>query len=422
MAESREFHVAADLFRNRDPILLKVPSIIVKSTSPKTTNELPVSTAPSPQPRAVSERYTRGRWVESLRQSVVNRLWSELHRVVSSHPLVRASRSAGLLIEEGATSAYTDLTQELFVQLLTKSRFQHYLDTAMTDAEIECEIGQIELTNLLTAELRKRHPESYRLARRISTLIQSSSNFRRFDSNGHSEENHRRLADRVYGLSEWAESKPGRGHHELEARAHMIPVRPRDTRMVGCTGDSQIVISNSDLEDLIVSVLDAIDSPVDVRTLRSLVMSRLPVMDIYLVPLGGDDSDAESSRFDPPDSGENPEQSLLRNESERAAAGSVDRFLKGLRGNVRGKVKQYNRMLGVLWHCYLNPDHATQLEVAATLGVSDSLVSDYRRRIEQELRALAFREVEEARLFELALRERVRALVPIDAEDEEVVA
>src|SRR5204862_2458897 len=96
------------------------------------------------------------------------------HRIVSNHPLVRASRSAGLLIEEGATSAYTDLTQELFVQLLTKSRFQHYLDTEMTNAEIECEIGQIELTNLLTAELRKRHPESYLLARRISTLSQLS--------------------------------------------------------------------------------------------------------------------------------------------------------------------------------------------------------------------------------------------------------
>jgi predicted transcriptional regulator len=68
-------------------------------------------------------------------------------------------------------------------------------------------------------------------------------------------------------------------------------------------------------------------------------------------------------------------------------------------------------MLGVLWHCYLSQEHGTQLEVAATLGVSDSLVSDYRRRIEQELRALAFSEIEEARRFELALRERVRALV-----------
>jgi hypothetical protein len=390
----------------------------VKSITQKSTTDSAVNVAPevSRATRAAERSARAGHWVESLRNSDVNRLWAELHRIVSNHPLVRASRSAGLLIEEGATSAYTDLTQELFVQLLTKSRFQHYLDTSMTDAEIECEIGQIELTNLLTAELRKRHPESYRLARRISTLIQSSANFRRFDSTGASDEQHRRLADRVYGLSEWPNGKPGRNSHEMEQRVHMIPVRQRDTRMVGCTGDAQIVISNSDLEDLIVSVLEALDAPADVRSLRSLVMSRLPVMDIYLVPLGGDEGD-DGPHYDPADLRENPEESLLRHESEREAAGSVDKFLKNLRANVRGKIKQYNRMLGVLWHCYLSPDHATQLEVAATLGVSDSLVSDYRRRIEQELRALSFSEVEEARMFELALRERVSVMVAMGDEE-----
>ena len=51
------------------------------------------------------------------------------------------------------------------------------------------------------------------------------------------------------------------------------------------------------------------------------------------------------------------------------------------------------------------------MKFAASLGVSDSLVSDYRRRIEQELRALSFCEVEEARQFEIALRERVKTLV-----------
>ncbi len=362
-----------------------------------------------------------GKWVESLRCSDVNRLWSELHRIVSHHPLVRASRSAGLLVEEGATTAYTDLTQELFVQLLSKNRFDHYLESEMTDYEIECEIGQIELTNLLTAELRKRHPESYRLARRISTLIQSSSNFRRFDSSGIGDEPHRRLADRVYGLSEWADGKRRRDSHEVEQRVHMIPVRARDTRMVGCTGDSQVVISNSDLEDLIVSVLDAVDSPVDVRALRSLVMSRLPVMDIYLVPLDGDDNDSEGNHFQPVDKGENPEQGLLRRESEDEAAGFVDHFLANLHETVRGKLKQYNRILGVLWHCYLSPAQSTQLEVAAVLGVSDSLVSDYRRRIEQELRALSFSEVEEARRFESALRERVRTLVLTNDEQEVAV-
>ncbi|HEX5707276.1 MAG TPA: hypothetical protein VFX96_08270 [Pyrinomonadaceae bacterium] len=360
-----------------------------------------------------------GAWVESLRRSDVSRLWTELQRLVSNHPLVRASHSAGLLVEEGDRgSAYVDLTQELFVTLLSKARFQHYLDTAMTDSEIECEIGQIELTNLLTAELRKRHPESYRLARRISTIIQSSANFRRFDQLGVApeDEQHRRLVDRVYGLREWRDDKQRRGAQELEQRVHLIPVRQRDTRMVGCTGDAQIIISNSDLEDLIISVLEACDAPVDVRGLRSLVMSRLPVMDIYLVPLGGDEGDEGGRPFEPVDARENPEQSLLRRESEQEAAGLVDRFLQGLHEAVRGKTKQYDRILGVLWFCYLSPAHITQLEAAARLNVSDSLVSDYRRRIEQQLRALSFSEVDEARHFEIMLRERVRTLVAVGEE------
>src|SRR5829696_1336138 len=237
-------------------------------------------TSPTPQghgrAHGAQERTPRhaGAWVETLRRSDVSRLWTELQRLVVNHPLVRASYSAGLLVEEGDRgSAYLDLTQELFVTLLSKSRFQHYLDSEMTDAEIECEVSQIELTNLLTAELRKRHPESYRLARRISTIIQSSANFRRVDSGAGEDEPHRRLVDRVYGLREWRSDKSRRAQAELEERVQMIPVRQRDTRMVGCTGDAQIIIGNSDLEDLIVSVLEACDSPVDVRTLRSLVMS-----------------------------------------------------------------------------------------------------------------------------------------------------
>jgi hypothetical protein len=392
----------------------------ISEDSEKSASTPPAEKRPPVKSRRADRASKSGKWVDSLRSSDVNRLWTDLHRIVSHHPLVRASRSAGLLIEEGAGAAYTDLTQELFVQLLSKNRFEHYLDTGMSDYEIECEISQIELTNLLTAELRKRHPESYRLARRISTLIQSSPNFRRFDSSGIDEEPHRRLADRVYGLSEWHNDKPRRGAHDVEQRVQIIAVRQRDTRMVGCTGDSQVVISNPDLEDLIVSVLDAVDSPVDVRTLRSLVMSRLPVMDIYLVPLDGDDSDNENGNsYEPVDKRENPEEGLMRRESEREAAGYVDQFLASLNEAVRGKVKQYNRIIGVLWFCYLSPDHSTQLEVAAALGVSDSLVSDYRRRIEQELRALSFSEVEEAKQFELALREHVKTLV-FELEEKEV--
>lgn len=373
-------------------------------------------------PKTIQNRQIRiGKWTESLKNSDVNQIWTDLHRIVSSHPLVRASKSAGFLIEEGKYNAYTDLTQELFVALLGKERFQHYLDTEMTDAEIEAEISQIELTNLLTAELRKRYPESYRLARRISTLIQSSKTFKRFDNIG-SPDSHRRLADRTYGLADWPDRKTRRNVQEMEQRVKVVSFHNRDTRMVGCTGDAQIVISNVDLEKLIIRVLKAVDSPVDVRSLRSFVMSRLPVMDIYLVPIGGSGNDDEDNHFEyeHADTRENPEQGILRREGEALAGDFVDGFLQSLSKSVRGKAKQYDRMINVLWHCYLTSSGGTQLEVAEMLGVSDSLVSDYRKRIESSLQALSFNGVNEARQFEKALKRKVRDIIAYERQNARV--
>jgi hypothetical protein len=363
-----------------------------------------------------------GKWNESLKNSDVNQIWMELHRIVSSHPLVRASKRAGFLVEEGKHNAYTDLTQELFVALLSKERFQHYIDTGMTDAEVEAEISQIELTNMLTAELRKRYPESYRLARRISTLIQTGKSFKRFD-NQDNPEAHRRLADRLYGLAEWSNKKTRRDVQEMDERVKTVSFQSRDTRMVGCTGDAQIVISNVELEKLIIRVFKAIDSPVDVRSLRSFVMSRLPIMDIHLVPVSGgaDDGDEDRADFEFADTRETPEEDVLRREAELTAEGFVDNFLKNLEKSVRGKAKQYNRMINVLWHCYLISDSGTQLEVAEMLGVSDSLVSDYRKRIETSLQQLSFNGVNEARQFEKALKRKVRRIITHEEREEVAV-
>jgi len=364
-------------------------------------------------PRSIRNKQVKvGKWNDSLVNSDVNQIWIELHRIVSSHPLVRASKRAGFLVEEGKYNAYTDLTQELFVALLGKERFQHYIDTEMSDAEIEAEISQIELTNMLTAELRKRYPESYRLARRISTIIQSSDTFKRFDNIGNAEI-HRRLADRLYGLMDWKDTKMRRDVQEMDERVKVVSFHSRDTRMVGCTGDSQIVISNLELEKLIIKVFKAIDSPVDVRSLRSFVMSRLPIMDIHLVPVGGsgDSDDEDKMHFEIADIRETPEENYLRGEGEIEAAGFVDSFLSNLSSSVRDKTKQYDRMIRVLWHCYLVSDSGTQFEVAEMLGVSDSLVSDYRKRIEGILQDLSFENVNEARHFEKELKRKVKEIL-----------
>lgn len=149
-------------------------------------------------------------------------------------------------------------------------------------------------------------------------------------------------------------------------------------------------------------------------------MSRLPVMDIYLVPIGGgsdNDEDENRMEYDPADTRENPEQDLLRREGENQAVGYVGDFLSNLNKSVRGKTKQYNRMVNVLWYCYLSAGGGTQLEVAAMLGVSDSLVSDYRRRIENLLQELSFAGVGEARQFEQALKKKVHQIITENEEE-----
>jgi hypothetical protein len=79
--------------------------------------------------------------------------------------------------------------------------------------------------------------------------------------------------------------------------------------MVGRNSDAQIVTSNPELEKLIVRVFKAIDSPVDVAR-YAFVMSRLPIMDIHLVPVGGsgDNDEDEKIHFEIPDVRETPEE------------------------------------------------------------------------------------------------------------------
>ena len=370
-------------------------------------------------------------WAESLRSSDADQVWGRLHRLVRNHPLVRTS-SATNVSDWATPDSHDDLTQELFVTLLGKDRFRHYLDAGMTDREIETEIGQIELTNLLTTGLRKRYPESYRLARRVSTLLQTSRRFRRFDAAAGKGGRHLRLTEQVYGLSHWPAGTPTLPADELERRAGRVPVRRRDLRVKGCSGDTQLVIGNADLESLMVEVLEAVGAPADVRTIRSLVISRLPVLDAHLTQFraAADEEGGRGRPFEPADAKPSPEQEALAREWERRAGERVEEFLRQLSAEVRGKARQYERILAVLRDCYLSPGHTTQLEVAARLGVSDSLVSDYRRRIERALRSLSLTSVEEARRFEEALlarmkehaggraplaRDGVASLLPLDA-------
>lgn len=335
-------------------------------------------------------------WNEHLVAFDTDQIWKELHRIVAQHKLSRYSTKFDQLVDEGKFNRFTDQTQDLFLKLLEKNRFQHYIDTNMTDAEIEMEISQIELTNILTLEMRKRYPEAYRISRRILQLLQSDSRFKRFDT-----VLHHRVSEQRFGLSEWNELEvtwPINSEDKLED----VPFYTRDIRMAGCAGDSQIIISNPDLADLIKLVIEKIEAPLLVRDIRKYVMSRLTIMDINITPLESYVDDDEKPTFEAVDQKNNPEQDFVKSNGEAEAVGKVKSFLENLFKAVKQKQKQYSLVLNILQLYYLTPD-LSQWDVSRKLEVSDSLISGYRKVIDQLLQDLGFTTIEEARKFQQEL-------------------
>ncbi|HJQ23224.1 MAG TPA: hypothetical protein VKA60_04865 [Blastocatellia bacterium] len=377
-------------------------------------------------------------WAGLLKQEDVEGLWNGLFQLVSRHPAVRPLHFA----TDGAavtsqTEINADLAQELFLELFQKQRFEHYATARYSSAEIENELAHIELPNLVGARLRKRYPESFRMARRVSSLLKSSLRFTRpgLDETAKEAAGERRkrgrppkqtkpveakpaeleddsldaLADlheddeapmrprrgrmvnQVFGLREWPRSKLVRDAGHFTDAVKSVAVRRRDTRVVGRSGASQLILSNADLEALIVEIFKAIDSPADVRTIRQLVLSKIPLQDYNIASLdeelsvgnGGGAIHREAA-----DTRETPEDALLRGEQDERAAELAETFLDSLRQAVNNNERRYSRLLTTLWHCYYNPQGPSQLEIAKLLGVSDSLVSDNRRLIEHELKKL----------------------------------
>lgn len=195
-------------------------------------------------------------------------------------------------------------------------------------------------------------------------------------------------------------------------------MRKRNTREAGCTADSQIIISNADMLDLLIEVFKALDSLTDIKTIRALVMSRLPVINIVMVPISKPEDDNEKSTpyvIEVPDGRDNPEENFLSHEFSCKATQMADDFLDKLSLAVRRKPRQSERMMHVLWHCYLDPGRMSNIQLAKNLGVSDSLISDYCNRVNRQLRALDMT-IEQARMFEAALKRRTAALLKTPAE------
>ena len=405
-------------------------------------------------------------WLTLLNNEDVEGLWGGLYQVIARHPAVRPLHYA----TDGAAvvspfEINADLAQELFLELFQKQRFDHYLGNCYSSSEIENEIAHIEVPNMVGARLRKRYPESFRMARRVSALLKSSPRFCRLGvdsfvtaeqparrrgrpakaarpqavTNGHAvfadkasgdqddlealddfagaalghthngqtaEPKRKRMVNQVYVLREWTKEKPVRDSGHFPDLVRSVPMRKRDTRIVGRSGASQLILSSTELEALIIEIFKAIDSPADVRTIRQLVLSKIPLQDYNIASLDEEVSAGTNGamvRRDPADTRGTAEDSLLREEKHRQASALASDFLDVLRRAVNDNERRFARLLSTLWYCYYDPTNPSQLEIARLLGVSDSLVSDNRRLIEFELKKLEL-SVEEGVIFSESLK------------------
>jgi hypothetical protein len=332
-------------------------------------------------------------WRARIENDDAQAVWRSLHRLVKAHPLVRSALGYSHLSSHPAPlSSLNDLTQDLYLLLLQKGRFDHYLVAQMTDAEIEREIYQIELTNLLIGNLRRRRPENYRIVRRVSGVLEGDPQFRQFTQGAGGQRRYRQASDAIYGLRHWSDNKKIKDSGVFGELINHIPMRMRDRRRAGCAGDTQVIVSNQELIELMVEIFEAIDSPAPLRVLRQLALSKLPVCDPEMTSIDDEVNEERRGRnYDWVASSEaSPEQTALLREQEKEARRAAAIFLDHLSLLVRSNPQRAERLWRVLWHCFFDSDEPSQLEIAELVGISDSSVSDYRRRIEAEMRKLDF--------------------------------
>ncbi|MBK9315634.1 MAG: hypothetical protein IPM55_15530 [Acidobacteria bacterium] len=372
---------------------------------------------------------TPSSWRSRIDNNDAHSLWRMLNRLVTVHPLVRSALGSQQSSQPSSIIiSIHDLTQDLYLLLMQKGRFKHYIDTQMADAEIEREIFHIELTNLLIGCLRRQRPENYRIVRRVSNVLESDPGFRRFKNSNGRHARYRQAADAVFGLRDWGNDKKMIDSGTFAHRIASIPMRMRNRRKAGCTGDAQVIVSNHDLVELLVEIFEAIDSPAPLRILRQLALSKLPVYDPVMTSIDEDSSDEGYSRISHStfaSSDANPEDVIISEEEEQQARHMAEAFLDQLSILMRGNPRRTERLCRVLWHCYFDPDEPSQLEVAEMAGISDSSVSDYRRKLEAEMKSLDFapsqlrsfaEELDELLRWRLSLPEKGQQSSEMDAD------
>jgi hypothetical protein len=328
-------------------------------------------------------------WIDILTANDNEALWGKLCSLIAKHSSIRLLYSRDELTGGRRHEIYSDLTQDLYLRLLEKNRWQYYLDNGYTSERIEQELNRLEVPNYVSVLHRQRYPEAYRLARRISDLIKTRREFRLYPVVGAAESAangftapSRKMVLQVYGLSWWPADKRIGYEGDLVEFIKDVPCRGRDVRRMGRGGGSQVIISNEDLMQLIIDIYAAIDTPLTIRHMRALVMSRLAIEDSRMVSLDAGLASATDEmmlpRLELPDERPTPLDALLAKEARQHIERTVEMLLQKMRNAVRNKPQRFHKLVNIAWSCYFDPASPSQTTIARRMNISDSLVSHYR--------------------------------------------
>jgi hypothetical protein len=119
-------------------------------------------------------------------------------------------------------------------------------------------------------------------------------------------------------------------------------------------------------------------------------MSKLPIEDSRFLSIEStmtpDTFEPQATRIDFADQRPTPEELLLESEKLQQAEILSVELIEKLRNAVRNKPNRYDRLARVAWHCYFDDTSPSQTSIAQMIGISNSLVSHYRKMFDDVVR------------------------------------
>ena len=90
-------------------------------------------------------------WASLIKETDAEGLWNSLHKLVSGYLLALDLYQSRAAVSPVDLSAI--LTQELFLDLMSKRRFESYIESGYTSAEIESDLLAVEIPCLVSSRL-----------------------------------------------------------------------------------------------------------------------------------------------------------------------------------------------------------------------------------------------------------------------------